>query len=303
MVYYYNQVTNLTEFLAEAKDHDNFKILYQDKGWEGGASHWGRKQLIASRLICLSDRAKLTLLEKHFPKTLDNVHNNIKKLIEGPLEISRLAGLAEIEIVQQYQPDSVGYVWAALAPILRAEAGSMQNIDTSLPQTPERPTRVRYKVKIPDTVPSDSFAIGSSPNRPLSASWESIGSVGYTEAPYAPPVEELPLHLARCFVRCVLNYGQQLDESRRCVQIRDERLHYAYNTEGKNIHAFDDGGAYLFGPSDDASLQVFLLEGKGSFQAIENGKPSVPDNLLAQLVGQALALKRSEKHSSVSPNE
>lgn len=301
MAYYYNKVTNQSEFLAEAKNNDNFEILYQDNGWEGGASRWGRKHLVALRLICWSDRAKLHLLEDHFPKTLDNVHDNIKKLIEGPPEIFRLAELAEMEIVQQYQPDSVGYVYAAMASILRAEAG--RNIDTTLPQTPERPTRVRSKVKIPDTVPSDSFAIGSSPNRPLSASWESIGSVGYTEAPYAPPVEELPLHLARCFVRCVLNYGQQLDNSRCCVQIRDERLHYTYKTEGKNIHAFDDGGAYLFRPSDDASLQVSLLEGKSSFQAIENGKPSVPDNLLAQLAGQALALRRSEKHSSVAPNE
>lgn len=153
--------------------------------------------------------------------------------------------MAEIEILQEHQPDSVGYIWAALAPILRAEKATdgMKNIPTDLPQTPEPPKRLRSKVEDPDTVPSDSFTIGSSPNGPLSASWGSIGSIGYTEAPSAPPIKELTLHLVRSFIRCVLNCCQQLNTSRRYVQIRDERLCYGYEMKGKKARAFDDGGA------------------------------------------------------------
>jgi predicted GNAT family acetyltransferase len=57
------------------------------------------------------------------------------------------------------------------------------------------------------------------------------------------------------------------------------------------MEAIDDGGIKLVTPR--GAVQVAILECKRSFQEIVEGRPTVSDELLGQIVGEELALRLS----------
>ncbi|KAK4034278.1 hypothetical protein C8A01DRAFT_39245 [Parachaetomium inaequale] len=225
----------------------------------------------------------------------------LQALIHGPAEGNQaLSSLSEPQIVRSYSPDSLGSVWAALGALLRPQ--STRGSDDP-PQDSGRPVRERHQPDFGDVVPPDSVQFGSSPlNRPTTSS-SATSSVGYTENPQVPAVEDLTLRLASCFVRFVLNYSQ--GDSTPTLEFHDERSSASYQlrtgpASTASIQAIDDGGVRMFQPGDE-SLGVALVEAKRSFQAIEEGRPTVSDGLLAQMVGQALLTRLdSLKHKLVS---
>lgn len=232
------------------------------------------------------------------------IHPSIQDLIAGPMGL-QIADLLEPQIIQLCQPDSLGYVWAALAPFLRAESMHVTrrespSVETN-PPTPERPRRERAQPVYENFVPSDSFAIGSSPNRPpTSSTAASEHSIGYRGIMSAPLLEDATIRLASCFIQCVINYAQPADKQGPLVHFRDERLTHRYQTQhNTTIEAVDDGGLQLVGEDGDV-LQVAMLEGKRTFQIVIDGEPKVSDELLAQLVGEALALSQSKKTTPIS---
>ncbi|UKZ80961.1 hypothetical protein TrVFT333_008726 [Trichoderma virens FT-333] len=307
---YYDTVRYPSVFLQRAKDYANFVTLSQSPGFQSGANNWDARYLFASRVICTAPEWHLLFLDGFFPEHLMEVHPCIQDLIAGPLDL-QLAELWEPQIVQLCQPDSLGYVWAALAPFVRAERtsaverGNSEEGDSTegeLPSTPERPRRERTQAVYDHFVPSDSFVIGSSsPNRPPTSSGASEHSIGYRGKVYAPLLEDATIRLASSFVRCVLNYAQPIDKAGPFVHFRDVRLTHRYQTSIENVtvEAIDDGGLQLLG-RNGALLQVALLEGKRAFQTIVDGKPRISDELLAQLVGEALALSQSETSLALS---
>ncbi|KAM4065293.1 hypothetical protein HRG_004378 [Hirsutella rhossiliensis] len=173
-------------------------------------------------------KKRLPLLESggYLPRDLRNIHACIDGLIEGPESIDALKNKWEPELVQHYEPDSLGYVWAALA----------------------------------------SFGLA------------------------APLVEDATVRLASCFIRCVLNYGQRRDKTGPVLCFRDERRTYSYAEGKKQIHAVDDGSIRLMDPVN-TSQHVAMLEVKRTFEKVIEGDPSVSDELLAQMVGETLALR------------
>ncbi|KAL6692145.1 hypothetical protein J3F84DRAFT_384339 [Trichoderma pleuroticola] len=228
-------------------------------------------------------------------------HPCIQDLIAGPLGL-QLADLWEPQIVQLCQPDSLGYVWAALAAFLRAERSRTVERGSTNPSTPERPRRERTQAAYDNFVPSDSFVIGSSsPTRPATSSGASDHSIGYRGNTHAPLLEDATIRLATSFVRCVLNYAQPVNKAGPFIHFRDVRITHRYHTSMENIavEAIDDGSIQLV-RRNGALLQVALLEGKRAFQTIVDGKPKISDELLAQLVGEALALSQSETSSALS---
>src|SRR5271155_146087 len=114
---------------------------------------------------------------------------------------------------------------------------------------------------------------GSPPDVPPSPQ----GSIGYTEKPLAPLLEDLTVRLASCFIRCVLNYAQHRDTTKPVVQFRDERLAYRHGTLQRKlkIEAIDDGGLRLL--EKDGCVHVAMLEAKRTFQTIVDGAPTVSD--------------------------
>ncbi|KAL7946513.1 hypothetical protein V8C42DRAFT_320874 [Trichoderma barbatum] len=232
------------------------------------------------------------------------VHPCIQDLVTGPLDL-QLSELWEPRIVQLCQPDSLGYVRAALASFLRAErthtSDGGESAEGELPSTPERPRRERTQAVHDNYVPSNSFVIGSSsPNRPPTSSG-SEHSIGYRGNVHAPLLEDATIRLASSFIRCVLNYVQPTNKEGPFIHFRDARLTHRYQTivENTTVEAIDDGGLQLLG-RNGVLFQVALLEGKRAFQTIVDGKPKVSDELLAQLVGEALALSQSETSSALS---
>ncbi|KKP07149.1 hypothetical protein THAR02_00799 [Trichoderma harzianum] len=298
---YYDTIRYPSLFLQRAKDYVNFATLSQSPGFQSGASYWDARYLFASRVICTPPEWRLLFLDEFFPEHLMEAHPCIQDLIAGPLGL-QLTDLWEPQIVQLCQPDSLGYVWAALAEFLRAERSRTAERGSTNPSTPERPRRERIQAVYDNFVPSDSFVIGSSsPTRPATSSGASDHSIGYRGNIHAPLLEDATIRLATSFVRCVLNYAQPTNKAGPFIHFRDVRITHRYHTsmENKAVEAIDDGGIQLVG-RNGTLFQAALLEGKRAFQTIVDGKPKISDELLAQLVGEALALSQSETSSALS---
>jgi len=297
---YYDTIRNASAFqeAASTEHADNFDVLLRSAArCPTAVSLWGRKQLFASRAICTEPKTRLPLFADHYPDDA-TVEPCIRDLIAGYGSNSKLSNMQEPQIIRQYEPDSLGYVWAALAPFLRAA-------EAELPvSTSDRSQRHRWPPSENAAyVASDSFQIGSSsPNRPESAP-ASESSIGFAQTPSAPLLEDSTIRLASCFIRCVLNYGQPLDKSSPFVHFRDERKTYNYDTTQaqRSVEAIDDGGLQLFNGKE--MIQVAMVEGKRTFQTITEGKPVVSDEVLAQLVGEALALKQHETTEKISEDK
>ncbi|KAK2794469.1 hypothetical protein FQN50_009901 [Emmonsiellopsis sp. PD_5] len=290
---YYEKIKNRSAFVryAESDRPKSFAMLKDSDNWETAASKWGTAQLYACRVICKEPRDILPLLagiipSKHDPSKYDPL---LKDLIKGPENlVAPLQQMAEIQIVRAYENESLGYVWAALARLLKSNAPE----SSELP--PEKSKRERSQVGHEDYVPSDELQIGSSPPGGCSDSSSSNNStIGYVGKSPAQLVEDYTVRFLSCLTRCVLNYGQSLSKQTPFIQYRDGRLEHVYKTLGSRAvlyKATDDGGVQLEGPGGD--IQVALLEAKRCFLDIKDGKVRVPDELLAQVVAEALAARK-----------
>ncbi|KKZ64276.1 hypothetical protein EMCG_09738 [[Emmonsia] crescens] len=274
---YYNIIETPRDFLEAALSQQavSFMTLQQSDSWESAASRWGIQYLFACRVICKQSSNILPLLADRICSGCETgIHHCIDNLIQGPREGTETLGqMAELQIVQAYDLESLGYVWAALSPLLQ--------LDTSIRKTmtSERPVRERNRPDHGEYISSEGFQISSSPlERPNTAS-SLPSSVGYMERSSA----SLPV-----------------DKELRFIQYRDERLAYAYGEPrvGKRFEAVDDGGVQL--KHMGKIFQVAILEAKRSFQDIIDGSPTVSNELLAQIVGEALALRLSPGASSIS---
>ncbi|KAJ6445010.1 hypothetical protein O9K51_03412 [Purpureocillium lavendulum] len=274
---YYDAIRNESSLMKASAGKADLQGLLQE-GWKSAVSHWGREQLLAHRVMCSEPVSRLPLFNGLFVDPTKE-SDCIRKLVAGPGSIDALKDSSEPQVVQHHQPDSLGYVWAAMLPFLRTTppARSRAQADTEGSSMPKRVSRApdRYG----GGVPSDQVAFGSSPDYmhsrqqqrpPTSDSDRSYESAGYMERLEAPLLEDAT--------------GGPF------VEFRDERLTYSYSLGQSNVHAVDDGGIRVFDPLRRVTRQVALLEGKRTFQTLVDGKAVVTDELLAQMVGEALAL-------------
>lgn len=233
------------------------------------------------------------------------LHPCLRALIDGPdEELHTLAMSSEPQIVRSYNPDSLGSVWAALAALQRPRDQSVsgdgedevEDEDARVPRRRQPPERYG------NLVPTESIQFSSSPPGPRPPSSSSMGSIGYTENPQAPAVEDLTVRLVSSFIRYVFNYGQEL--RRPILEFRDERVTHASTTPSRwKLRAIDDGGVRILRDQEVGereSQHVALVEAKRHFQVIEEGRPTVSDRLLAQMAGEALASVLAPKNPAVS---
>ncbi|KND90987.1 hypothetical protein TOPH_04412 [Tolypocladium ophioglossoides CBS 100239] len=275
---YYDTIKNPSTFVQKGRGKANFTTLYQAGDWEGAAT----------RLIHV-----FPSLPTSFPESVKGMNPCIDGLIDGPRSVAALAGMSEPQLVQQFEPDSLGYVWAALAHFVRGSSS------TTAPKTPHPKREVKKPVLYGNFVRPDPQ---SSPPRPPSSESGS-SSLGYVDQLEAPVFEDSTVRLASCFIRCVLNYAQPFDKPGPFVQFRDERLPWTYSLDEKHsICAIDDGGVQLY-DSDGTVVQVAQLEGKRIFNTIVEGKPVITDRLLAQMVGEALALRQDTEKYKISSDD
>lgn len=178
--------------------------------------------------------------------------------------------MSEPQIVPSYDPDSLGSVWAALGALLRPQdhqrrpttsssSGALQDEDGLEPRTRRRPEWYG------NPVPTESIELSSSPSYPerpsTSGTTGAASSIGYTENPPLPAVEDLTLRLASCFVRYVLDYSQE-HQSGPVLEFRDERVSmgYQFSSPRSTLLAVDDGGIRMSQAGEIA--HVALVEAK-----------------------------------------
>ncbi|KAM5353091.1 hypothetical protein ACJZ2D_017025 [Fusarium nematophilum] len=291
---YYDTIRDESTLTKASQGKATLATLLQS-GWKSAVSEWGRKQLLAHHVVCSEPTAQLLLL-KNF-RNARTAHPCIAELIDGPASINALKNGSEPQIVQQYQPDSLGYVWAAMLPFVRAGARS-DAAAAGAPSTPKQKRERKAPERYGGGVPSDQADLGSSPEsgrRPAtSGSDSSFASTGYMEKLEGLLLEDATIRLASCFIRCELNYAQPVDKQEPFLEFRDERLTYSYRLGGsQDVHAVDDGGIQVFDARFSRLHQVALLEGKRAFQKITDGVADITDELLGQMVGEALALQQN----------
>ncbi|KAM4060564.1 hypothetical protein HRG_001878 [Hirsutella rhossiliensis] len=297
---YYDTIRTQATFSkqASAEEMESFESLYKSDDFDSGVSRWGRKHLFASRVLCSIPQRRLSLFVDGgvFPSSPKGAHPYIDRLINGPEPA--FMTMWEPQIVQKCQPDSLGHVWAALAQLLRKQQDS--------PAMSDRPTRQRVETsQYGDYVSSASIQVGSSPPTRLeSASASSESSVGFIDDSSPPPPEDLTVRLASSFVRFVVNYAQPENTLSPPIHFRDQRLTSTYETmvAKRVVQATDDGGLQCY--ADRRMIQVASLEGKRWFQTFSgDGHPTVSDRTFGQLVGEALALRRTGKAEVISKVE
>ncbi|KAH6853783.1 hypothetical protein B0I37DRAFT_409920 [Chaetomium sp. MPI-CAGE-AT-0009] len=307
---YFDSVHNPSTFRRKALSEGAQALRsLLDVGRPIPVSSWGREQLFALRVLCAKPgpgwNGNLPLLESHLPESIESYY--IRALVDSPARtLHELSIMPEPQIVRSYNPDSLGSTWAALSALLRPlvnqDSHGQQEDAEGHGAEGRRPSRDRRPPNFfGNPVPTNSVKIGSPSSDSTSVSSSAISSVGYTENPQAPVVEDLTLRLASCFVRLVLNYGQAPEAP--VLEFRDERVSTRYQLQAgpaRIIQAIDDGGVRLFQPGKEARV-VALMEAKRCFQVIEEGRPTVSDGLLAQMAGQALLVLLDKTQKTVSP--
>ena len=220
---YYQTVQSPHDYakVVSSRSWSSFEALQRGGSFETGASRWGQPYLYACRVYCRVPSDILSILSDRIsPGSETGIDPCIDALIQGPKKSSEdLQRMSEIQIVHAYEPEGLGYTWAALAPLLRRD----QNIRTL---TSDRPTRERAQREITGFVSSQELQFGSSPtDRPNTAS-SAPSSLGYVERSSAPLVEDFTVRFLSCLIRCILNHAQPLNKTSPFVHYRDERLTY-----------------------------------------------------------------------------
>lgn len=256
-------------------------------------SSWGREHLIACRVLVSATQHHV--LPVPGPGNQPGTFRQIAKFIDGPTAPDFYLQ-SEHQLLRSAGNDwSLGQIWAALAAVLQRQ--EQQETGDGRPERVRQQTQREGYVRWPDAGPLDG---SSPPNSGGSSQGSQASSAGYVEEQFGTTgTEDETVHLASSVIRHVLafappQHGVHLD---RVVEFRVRKTRVVGNTAGGlQVRAVDDGGLCLrtrgvngsFVVADD---HVAILEAKRQFQHIEDGQPQVTDNLLAQMVCEAIAAR------------
>lgn len=111
----------------------------------------------------------------------------------------------------------------------------------------------------------------------------------YTEKPQLSSKEEASVNLINAVIRWALRWGCDRKSS-GLVELRESLLCKGLATPlARPFEATDDGGLRRFDKNGRHS-HVAAIESKRAITVVGEGKCTVPDGVLAQIVGEALAL-------------
>ncbi|EQK99754.1 hypothetical protein G6O67_005603 [Ophiocordyceps sinensis] len=295
---YFEAITDQSTLARASQGQETLASLLQSQGWKSGVSKWGRQELIAHRAVCSRSVDYLPLLKRFKPTSAPN--ECIAALVNGPGPLQLLLHKAEAQLVQHFHP-SLGYVWAAMRPFLEDDTDAA-----------DQPSRGRRERRAPERLEggalSDEADFESSPEsgqRPESSAStnSSFQSAGYTEKSTGALLEEDTVQLASFFIRCVLNHTQATGKSEPFLEFRSKRLSYSFTVDMSSkllFQAIDDGGIQVSDYGRGEVHQVALLEGKRVLQ-VTKGRADIPDEVLGQMIGEALALKQESPDTNRTP--
>ncbi|KFY98360.1 hypothetical protein V500_01725 [Pseudogymnoascus sp. VKM F-4518 (FW-2643)] len=304
MAPYFATVTSESTFRARfaAEERKTFSELR-----EVSASEWGREHLFACRVVPRETQHNIlpVLLPYAFP---GDAHTSpeIIDFLDGPT--GEHMGQSEHLLVRNCGI-SLGNIWAAMALLkghrnrrrtdIKGDSGDESDSEVE----ESRPKRIRRNTTPENFVNSSMIQIGSS--SPTGEGSQVASSVGYVDVAshtLLMPPEDGTLRLASCAIRHILYFAPPQDSSRLAtvVEFRDAKTRLTACTPvlERRLVATDDGGLCLRQRSNDSFTvvknRVALLEAKRRFQCIENGKPVISDNCLAQMTCEALVARLTD---------
>ncbi|KAK4075139.1 uncharacterized protein Triagg1_4803 [Trichoderma aggressivum f. europaeum] len=295
----YAIIKNPSTFRQRASNQKTFDQLYQDGEWTSGASSWGRRELFAARVISSGPSDDIESLTRSYPDPNKRLSQPLNGFVHGMPSMDELGQKWDPELVRGTNPECLGLVWAALAEFVRRE--KLSRLVAAPPaasgSSGSRPTRLAAEVSRERTQEvqriTGEFRRSRSSSRSPSTTSASSGSLfGYVEPTYMPLLEGSTIRLVSSLCGLLLIYGQSRESTRPPLIWRADNLVSSFVGGERTISAADDGGIQMWDTARRVFRQVALLEAKRTLEFV-GGKPFVTDEVLAQMVGQALALHRS----------
>lgn len=309
---YFSTITNESAFKAHFQE-DHGKLFSDVK--LVAASEWGRDHLFACRVIRRETQRSIlpTLSEYARPSDLKS-STEIINFVNGPQDPTYMAQ-SEHRLVRSFSYGmSLGQIWAALAMFKSGQGRRgieiLAGSDDETDEREERAKRPRRSTLQEDFMDSRTIQVGSSSPQEISS--QETSSVGYVDSEshrlLASPEDET-LRLASCVIRHILYFGAPQDsvDLTTVVEFRDAKVRMAAYTPilKRKIVAIDDGGLCLRkelnGGFSLCKNHLAILEGKRQFQCLENGRPIISDNCLAQMTCEALVASIADPFNELQP--
>ncbi|KAJ5640343.1 uncharacterized protein N7484_008205 [Penicillium longicatenatum] len=203
---------------------------------------------------------------------------------------------------------SLAQIWAAMAMIKAGKNLRMDNSeDFSVYESDDEPDsrakRLRRNTLQEGYVDSSVLQVGSS--SPKAESIHTASSLDWvdraTHILLSSPEDET-LRLASCVIRHILYYAPPQDTGglETVIEFRDAKRRLTAITPvlRRKIVAIDDGGLYRRKANGNIFTvdkeRVAIVEAKREFQCLENGRPTISDNCLAQMTREALVSRLAD---------
>ncbi|KAI3548658.1 hypothetical protein CABS03_14948 [Colletotrichum abscissum] len=322
---YFHTVTTSKAFLREPQQKENWLESLD----EVSASHWGRHQLSALRVLVPKPKNRLPS-RSAFWQDHCGARAALERLVQGPEpsdNINRPTPRSEYALQKAYGT-SLGSTWAALNRLCQTGKAETkhQHVDTDDPDaelaghgtsttsspparlTPEPEKNQRAPPPLhssPESLPEQRRSKRTRPNNTVTNTYEPLISSSpsvSTKQPSSPPYineeesvvhpalsEDLTHRFASAFIRHIL-YNIPTDDEHH-VDFDDHRLSLKCRLEsGISYTSIDDGGLLLVADSARVHGRIAILEAKRNLASIDSGRHILTDERFAQLIGQALAI-------------
>jgi hypothetical protein len=309
---YFSTITNESAFKTHFQQENG--IDFMDIRLVG-ASEWGRGHLFACRVIRRpTQRSVLPVLSKHTRPSDSKSSSEIINFVNGPPDL-RYMTESEHQLVRKFGYGvSLGQTWAALAmfkngPARRGKESPVSDDDNG--EGEDIAKRVRRNTLQEDYIDSGTMQVDSSSPREISS--QETSSAGYVDCEshmlLASPEDET-LRLASCVIRHILYFGAPQDsvDLGTVVEFRDAKVRIAVQSPllNRKMVAIDDGGLCLRkelnGRFELIKNHVAILEGKRQFQCLEDGRPVISDDCLAQMTCEALVVAVANRSEELHRN-
>ncbi|PNY26775.1 Uncharacterized protein TCAP_03288, partial [Tolypocladium capitatum] len=260
---------------------------------DAAASDWGRHHLFACRVVRrVAQRNVLPMLSDYTLPSDARSSAEIIKFLDGPESIHMAQ--SEHRLVRD--------------PGCGHSLGQVRRATSDDEGYGEDQARSKSKRARPNTqeVNDDSSMSGSSPSAKSSRGSSSVGYVDPESHRSVAHPEDETLRLASCVIRHILYFAppQDSETEKMVVEFRDAKSRVAARTTlQRMIVATDDGGLYLrqeeMGVFKVEKPLVAIMEAKGQFHHIENGRPVISDRCFAQMTCEALVARLAPIWSSI----
>jgi len=325
---YFEDITSKRQLWKRAGTHT--PLYRQRRGKLPPASEWSTNELLASRVVVKQGRPRVLNLglplvafepDAELSKIIDPLPPDLQDLTETQL-IHRLGGLPGMfwGALHRFTRNQLALAAIPTIPIPtdssavdvgpNADDIDVDMVDVSgLPSLPSsRPQRIRRPTQNhPEYVDSGTMKVESSSPLPLSSSFGSSAASYVSRGVYAASAdpEDETAQLVSAFLRaalvyCPLQSAAVIHTIPRLLEFSGTRRYLSARLGNKafRLNATPDGEFHLLpattaGRFGNGGEVIALLEAKKQFRIIRNGRPVITDDVLGQMVGEALALRQS----------